>query len=95
MSAKRLSGHLEARESGHQTARLWTSLFQVLTKRVPTPGGQANQMRGGCLTGSGCSVNCVQSEPQQTSYYLLHLSIWGLSLNRCWSVGLGICWMSQ
>lgn len=67
----------------------------VLTKMVPTPGSQANQVRGGCLSGSPCSVNCVQSEPQQTSYYLLYLSVWGLSLNRCWSVGLGICWMSQ
>lgn len=67
----------------------------VLMKMVPTPGSQANQVRGGCLSGSPCSVNCVQSEPQQTSYYLLYLSVWGLSLNRCWSVGLGICWMSQ
>lgn len=67
----------------------------MLMKMVPTPGSQANQVRGGCLSGSPCSVNCVQSEPQQTSYYLLYLSVWGLSLNRCWSVGLGICWMSQ
>lgn len=74
MSVRRLSGHLEARESDHQTAQLRTSLFQV-PKMVLTPGGQANQMRGGCLTGSGCSVNCVQSEPQQTSYYLLYLSV--------------------
>lgn len=97
MSVKRLSGHLEARESGHQT-RPASDLplpGAVLMKMVPTPGSQANQVRGGCLSGSPCSVNCVQSEPQQTSYYLLYLSVWGLSLNRCWSVGLGICWMSQ
>lgn len=46
----------------------------VLTKMVATPGSQANQVRGGCLSGSRCSVNCVQSEPQQTSYYL-YLSV--------------------